>query len=505
MLARTETGCLLGIEAHPIVVEAQVGKGLPVLDLVGLPDRSSRECVVRVKSALAASGFELPPSHLVVNVAPSDLRKTSSGFDLPVALAILGAIGVLPGDRIEGLFSLAELSLSGELRPVPGGLVQLRSASLRGLRRAVVATDQHDAALASGIEVAAGQTLRQVVEALRLRGELPRLEPRAIASAPPRTEDLADVLGQEAAKRALVLAAAGEHALILSGPPGSGKTMLARRLVGLLPPPSASEAMTIATIASAAGLREPAGHGRPFRAPHHTASASAISGGGDPIRPGEVTLAHGGVLFLDELPEFRRDVIEGLRTTMEQGAITIVRAHGRATMPARPLVVAAMNPCACGFSGDPKKLCTCTPDRLLRYRSRLSGPLLDRFDLHVVVPRPSSRLFSTERPTECTEAARRRVLEARALLAESGSADPRSIALSLSSDAKRLLERSVERLGLSARVHAKVLRVARTVAALRNSTVPAAEDVAEALQYRGLDARSSAPGEASVNTERNER
>lgn len=499
MLARAHSACLIGIESFPLVVEAQLTKGLPGFDLVGLPDRSARECIVRVKAALTASGFELPPRHIVVNVAPSEVRKTSPGLDLPVALAVLGAIGVVPDGALADRFVLGELSLGGAIRAVPGGLAQVRGAAARGLASALLSPDQRDASLACGIERRGAPTLVDAVMYLRGKQELDTVRaPDESRQAQVALPELEDVVGQEGAKRALVIAAAGNHAILLCGAPGTGKTMLARRLVGLLPAPSDEDALTIATIASAAGLPSVDRRHRPFRAPHHTASASAIVGGGDPIRPGEITLAHGGVLFLDELPEFRRDALECLRTTMEQAVVTVVRAHGRATMPASPLVVGAMNPCPCGYLGDPKRLCVCTPDKVDRYRSRISGPILDRFDLHVSVPRIAAAAFtgaaavggSSADVRAQIDAARETLASRRGASAES----PRELVASLAPDAARMLERAVDRLGLSGRVHTKLVRVARTIAALSNSTTPSAENVAEALVYRGFDrTRSSAP------------
>ena len=505
MLATVQSGTLAGTEAHPVVVEVHLGRGLPGFDVVGLPEAAVKESRVRVRAAITNQGYELPPRHILVSLAPADLRKSGASFDLAIAVAVLAASGACAPNRLDETLIVGELSLSGEVRPVRGVLAQLRSARERGLRFAIVpAGNAAEAALAAehgALEVRCARRLDEVVDYLDGRGELPaaRTLHEAAETPPERAPDVdfADVRGQESARRGCEIAAAGNHHVMFVGPPGAGKTMLARRLPTLLPAASREEALEIATIAGVAGLSSPLStttQRRPFRAPHHTASEIALIGGGDPVRPGEVTLAHGGVLFLDELPEFRRAAIEALRTTMELGAAVIARARQRVTMPARPLVVAAMNPCPCGYAGDARRVCTCSPDRAATYRARVSGPLLDRFDLHVLLPPVRTTALRGATPGESSAVVRARVEASRQYARERSArqgpapSDPlEAIARDVRPDALRLLDEATDRLGLSARAYGKVLRVARTIADLEGTALVADAHVAEALVYRVLD------------------
>jgi magnesium chelatase family protein len=500
MLATIHAATLTGIDSMPVEVQALFGKGIPEFDIVGLGDAAVRESRVRVKSALESSGLSLPHRNVVLNLAPADMRKSGSALDLSIALALLCAGGVTDGARLEGVLVLGELTLSGELRGVRGVLAHLRASAKRGLRRAILpAADAHEASLVADCEVRCARSLRDVVQYLEGSLELPVAQPQALTPRERSPLEMSDVRGQQSAKRALEVAAAGGHNLLMVGPPGTGKTMLAQRIVTLMPPPHEDEALDIATIASAVGGPAPARLSeveRPFRAPHHSASAAALVGGGKPLRPGEVTMAHGGVLFLDELPEFARGALEALRPTMESGLASITRANQSATWPARPLVVAAMNPCPCGYANDAQRLCSCPPDRVERYRARVSGPLLDRFDLHLALTPVDARSLREGARGESSDVIRERVVRARMRARERAVRDDPSTQRVVSryaehtdADALALLDRSVDSLGLSVRAYVKVLRVSRTIADLQGADDVALVHMAEAIQYRLLDRR----------------
>ena len=507
MIVKAISSAVIGIDPFPVEVEVDITAGLPQFSTVGLPDASVRESKDRIKSAIKNSGYSFPTHHVTVNLAPADTKKEGTSFDLPIAAAVLASEGVLSMEPLSRYLLLGELSLDGGVKGIHGALLAALTAKLLGMRGIILPKDNaHEAALVEGIDVIPVERLFEVVEFFGGRMEIRPFHidiKKMFRQSLDYPFDFRDIKGQEQAKRAIEVAVAGGHNILMIGPPGSGKSMLAQRIVTIIPDLSLSEAIETTKIYSVSGLlkrTEALVATRPFRAVHHTISDAGLVGGGNIPRPGEISLAHNGVLFLDELPEFRKNVLETLRQPLEDGKITITRSSQTASYPARFMLVAAMNPCPCGYYGDRSNRCHCTLQQIRQYQGRLSGPLLDRIDIHIEVPSVRYSDLTAQKSGESSAEIRKRIQRAREIQkrrftgdeticnARMNDADLRKFC-QIDDESRKLIEMAIDKLGLSARAHTRILKVARTIADLDDSDFLTSSHVAEAIQYRSLDRR----------------
>ncbi|MDX9817569.1 MAG: YifB family Mg chelatase-like AAA ATPase [Desulfococcus multivorans] len=505
MLAKVLSSAVIGIDAFIVDVEVDISAGLPSFTTVGLPEASVKESKERVKAAIQNSGYAFPDDRITINLAPADIKKEGTGLDLPIAIGILAAVGLIPKDVLTDYMILGELSLDGRVKPVRGSLPTALTALRAGYAGIMVPRENSlEAAVVQEISVLPVTDLSQVVDFCRGLASIPPVKTcldTLFSNSEHYPDDFSDVMGQEHVKRALEVAAAGSHNLLMIGPPGSGKTMLARRIPSILPPMTFEESLETTRIFSVIGGLD-RGQAlvvrRPFRAPHHTISDAGLNGGGRFPRPGEVSLAHNGVLFLDELPEFKKNVLEVLRQPMEDLSVTISRVNSTLTYPASFMLISAMNPCPCGYKGDDAHECHCSPISVERYRSRISGPLLDRIDIHVEVPAVAYKDLTGGTSGESSAVIRRRVSMARAMQtrrfkrtgihcnAQMGSRQIRRYC-TVDEDSETLLETAMRRLGLSARAYNRILKISRTIADLDGSEMIRLDHLSEAIQYRSLD------------------